>query len=141
MTELKPCPFCGGEAKMLCLLSVNNSKEISKIFQIVCNHCNTKQDTFKMSASILNDGTCEFDNSEANQAVERWNRRANDVMPVVRGRWAKNDDKAGWHCSVCQKENLYAYCWNPDTDITYTLQDKFCPNCGADMRGEQNNEQ
>ena len=58
-----------------------------------------------------------------------------DVKPVIHGEWVKNKDRVGWHCSVCQKDNVYAYEWNPGADIEYTFQDNYCPNCGADMRG------
>lgn len=78
MAELKPCPFCGGEAKMICLSSVNDTDGISKIFQIVCDHCDTKQDAFKISAIIRNNGTFEFDNTGKVKAIEKWNRRVND---------------------------------------------------------------
>lgn len=57
-----------------------------------------------------------------------------DVKPVIHGEWVKNEHSSWWHCSVCHKDNVYAYCWNPGDAIEYTLQDNFCPNCGADMR-------
>ena len=43
-----------------------------------------------------------------------------DIEPK-RGEWI--DFKNGWKCSACGK-------WNNETS-------NFCPNCGADMRGEQ----
>lgn len=49
---------------------------------------------------------------------------AADVRPVVRGRWVDEPIKGiRYHCSVCQ--GRFDYTWY------------FCPNCGADMRGEQ----
>lgn len=53
-----------------------------------------------------------------------------------RGRWIKHEDRAGWYCSECATDDYYAYFHNSDTGV-YELQDKFCPNCGADMRGEK----
>jgi len=63
-----------------------------------------------------------------------------DVQPVVHGEWKEketfHDENADviseWQsvrCSVCNKYHTtpYLYCF---TDY------KFCPNCGADMRGE-----
>ena len=46
---------------------------------------------------------------------------AADVRPVVRGVWVKN----GWsiRCSIC------------GYDMPFATRN-FCPNCGADMRGE-----
>ena len=46
---------------------------------------------------------------------------AADVRPVVRGRWEK-DTPMGYKCSVCG-------CLMPG-------KPNFCPNCGADMRGD-----
>ena len=39
------------------------------------------------------------------------------------------------HCSVCKAKNYYAYKYDSDSGL-YVQQDFFCPNCGADMRGE-----
>lgn len=60
---------------------------------------------------------------------------AADVREVKRGKWVKNEDKAGWHCSACKEVDNYAFSWNSDTG-EYEFQDNFCPNCGADMKGE-----
>lgn len=60
---------------------------------------------------------------------------AADVRPVVRGEWVKNEGRAGWHCSSCKVDNIFAYSWNSNTGKN-EFQDNFCPNCGADMRGE-----
>lgn len=61
-----------------------------------------------------------------------------DAVPVVRGKWIKQEpyNQNYWKCSHCGETNKYAY---RDGDVTiYELQDFFCPNCGADMRGEEN---
>lgn len=50
---------------------------------------------------------------------------AADVRPVVRGKWIEPDDDYGYPvCSVCEERSPNDERWN------------FCPNCGADMRGE-----
>lgn len=51
-----------------------------------------------------------------------------DVRPVVRGKWTQGGDGCEY-CSECK------YCMELDG---YTFN--FCPNCGADMRGEQDAE-
>ena len=49
---------------------------------------------------------------------------AADVRPVVHGKWVDKPIKGvKYHCSVCQ--GRFDYTWH------------YCPNCGADMRGEQ----
>ena len=47
-----------------------------------------------------------------------------DVRPVRRGSWIISCD--GWYpyCSCCKQEP-------PGREVSY-----FCPNCGADMRGD-----
>lgn len=58
-----------------------------------------------------------------------------DRVEVRHGRWEKcYQDK--WRCSECEAENNYAYLWNVDTKA-YILQDKYCPNCGSRMDGDE----
>lgn len=47
------------------------------------------------------------------------------------GEWV--DTASGYKCSVCGKENDYAY-----DEYKHKFTDYFCPNCGADMRGKEN---
>ena len=51
---------------------------------------------------------------------------AADVRPVVRGKWVQGDmpTYGGYKCSVCGAN-------------TVLYKANFCPNCGADMREEQ----
>lgn len=52
-----------------------------------------------------------------------------DVRPVVRGKWLLADDGDGKICSICGTD----YC-----DLVLpVLEWNYCPNCGADMRGEK----
>lgn len=53
-----------------------------------------------------------------------------DVRENIHGEWEevtdyKDDNVYQWHiiCSVCRQRGMFE-------------SDKFCPNCGADMRGE-----
>ena len=50
--KLKPCPFCGGEARKLCDL-------IDEIYFVMCLECRTESQT--------------YDSLE--EAIEAWNRR------------------------------------------------------------------
>ena len=52
-----------------------------------------------------------------------------EARPVVRGEWLLRHEGRGhyWECSVCHT--------NPC--IYVTKDTNFCPNCGADMRGEE----
>ena len=57
MTELKPCPFCGGEAYKL---KVNDHGFV--FFSVVCHECHASTNRFTTEAL----------------AVEAWDRRAED---------------------------------------------------------------
>ena len=57
-----------------------------------------------------------------------------DVVERKKGKWMKHNDRACWYCSECTADNYYAYIRDCDSG-EYEQQDKFCPNCGADMRG------
>lgn len=52
-----------------------------------------------------------------------------DAEPVRHGRWEEYPDKAHLRCSSCRLEF-------PRNKLPETR--KRCPNCGAKMRGEQN---
>lgn len=58
---------------------------------------------------------------------------AADVRHVVRAYWTDHrtiEHDGEWYCSACGKEiTIYM---GPDRKDRYA----FCPNCGADMRGE-----
>lgn len=59
---------------------------------------------------------------------------AADVRPVVRGRWIKMDMHKGmeqYKCSTCRSECYVPECMG---EPMYA----YCPNCGADMREENN---
>lgn len=64
---------------------------------------------------------------------------AADVVERKHGKWMKHNDRACWYCSECKEDNYYAYSWNSDTG-KYEFQDHFCPNCGAEMRKETEDE-
>lgn len=57
-----------------------------------------------------------------------------NYRPKKFGKWIKNTDHGGWHCSICTADNFYAY---SEYDGDYELQDFYCPHCGTDMRGEK----
>ena len=56
-----------------------------------------------------------------------------DAVEVVHGRWIMRGGKR--YCSACQQKA----CVTRDTDdFWYTIGTNYCPNCGADMRGDGN---
>lgn len=63
-----------------------------------------------------------------------------DVRPVVRGKWYWDKDGmdcgiGAWCCSACN--TMSPMWWNCDKGSPmHKSGHRFCPNCGADMRGE-----
>jgi hypothetical protein len=57
-----------------------------------------------------------------------------DVRENIHGEWDLLDEcsNSGYYCSICHKK-VVKEGWS-DT----VKKIKFCPNCGADMRGNQN---
>lgn len=53
-----------------------------------------------------------------------------NAEPVRHGRWIAHCDS--WLCSECDAENAYAY-----HELTQRFTDKYCPNCGAKMDGDE----
>ena len=60
MFELKPCPFCGGKARLF----VNNGA------RVICTKCYA-------STRIMSD-EIEYDSNAVETVIEAWNRRDNN---------------------------------------------------------------
>lgn len=63
MDELKPCPFCGGEA----FLYVDNG------VRVLCSRCRAQSKTRCDSLS------CSKPTNATKSVIEAWNRRANNA--------------------------------------------------------------
>lgn len=113
MTELKPCPFCGG----------TNLKIKGGIGKYVsCLDCDN-------GAHFPGEGST----ANENDAIEAWNTRAERTCKIVRyetGEPAEYDcDEVLWHCESCHEE-VAIYAYNEDGD-SWADKPAFCPNCGA----------
>lgn len=60
MADLKPCPFCGGKARLF----------VSDGVGVICSKCYA-------STRIMSD-KIEYDSSAVETVVEAWNRRADN---------------------------------------------------------------
>jgi hypothetical protein len=115
MTELLPCPFCGGEA------SYEYSYDDYNHDCIVCHND-------ECGASL----TCWP--YEGEKVTAAWNRRA-DTVPVVRGEWKRGREFSSYP-RVPFIGDAY-YCSNCEEEAYYGQQlFGFCPNCGAKMESE-----
>ena len=67
MTELKKCPFCGGEVK----ISTEQVDAVTEVYNFVCSSC---------------DSYTYFDFCDREEAIEAWNRRTTtkeDMWDIV----------------------------------------------------------
>ena len=113
MAELKPCPFCGGEADCNNAGFLKNGKPM---WAVECVNCGM------VTAFFYTDS----------EAIEAWNKRTERPN----GRWVLVEYRSSlfgvdqeYQCSIC------------GTPSDYEGLTRYCPNCGADMRGESDDRQ
>ena len=111
--ELKPCPFCGGEA------------EVSEIAWnvIQCTAC-----TCQLIVLPIPDGATE------EYAIEAWNTRAertcHPFSGIVLGGPECREEKV-WRCSECEEVLSWDYeGYDPETDGP-----AYCEHCGSKVTG------
>ena len=123
MTELKPCPFCGGKA-----LYYEGYQRDDGTFvkgKVVCKKCGC----FKTSKGLAEHlGTIyygfvgsEIEKQVSETAIEAWNNRAERTCKMIPN--GETDFAATLACSACGNvESVYAI----SSD-----EFNYCPNCGA----------
>lgn len=71
--DLKPCPFCGGEAKLETSHRAFINAQTTKVAYVFCTNCNARS-----GRVALKDYGCTSYSEDANEeAVSRWNIRKN----------------------------------------------------------------
>lgn len=109
MTELLPCPFCGGEARI-----------IAKPYEPkVCVGCDDDTCLGFSGLGWLYDSEKE--------ATEAWNSRAERTCRMVRARWDDGECVWGCRCTACSDRFTY------ETGATWS----YCPACGAKVVEEE----
>lgn len=106
MTELLPCPFCGGEAE----IHPSDDWDVNltgATYFIWCDKCETRGDYY---------------NTEA-EAIAAWNTRAERMCHPKPTAWGGS----GYHVSMCS-ECGGAFHGSPAAGVGFP---NFCPNCGA----------
>lgn len=77
-------------------------------------------------------------------AGQRLSRLPSAEPQRKKGKWIKMSDVDGvyWACSECGEELPRVSKFDPQFDLFPRLKSiektNYCPNCGADMRGEEN---
>ena len=121
--ELKPCPFCGGEARAF-------RCEESGTFDVQCQQCGaipfigSRTSERKTMADVIAawNARAAVTDEQFVTAVhdgEAWKRVRECRMSHARG--------GGWYCSECGV-------WvapGPMANATEHLAPRYCPNCGA----------
>lgn len=117
MADLKPCPFCGCEAKVRTLIWSGGYTATA-----LCKN--------EPNAHYL--GTWDEDEAKAVERItDAWNTRAERTCHIEpHGYCIANGAETScrcWSCSEC------SYGWHVSD---YDRQYRFCPNCGAKVVGE-----
>lgn len=77
MEELKPCPFCGGEAKL-----AENKRDIpfscgeENIFFVICENCGCNPFRVSIENLYYRNESGKVKERLQKEALEAWNRRA-----------------------------------------------------------------
>lgn len=105
MDELKPCPFCGGEA--YCCYEENRNR-----YTVKCFDCGATVSSLKPQVFFAN----KYDMDDI---VFKWNKRA-----IKEGYWTEDSDGDNVFCSECGCKL---------GRFTFNTNFKYCPECGARM--------
>lgn len=104
--ELKPCPFCGGEARLVHCMNAP--------CRVVCEECGC--------------GTRWFACDGREHAIDEWNRRAERTCHPVDYHIDIDEGCIASTCSECGELLVnFDFEQNPPKPVGY------CPNCGAEV--------
>ena len=148
MDKLKPCPFCGGAAKIVLCDDEGNLHDEDYALRpysgvgFMIRHTNEENPEcpiarYEVDGGIVG-GVYIYDAEE--RAAEAWNRRVNDAL-VHRGFWAVRHTKAGkpyTECTRCGTD--FSFRTDKGTIAKLDMRGMlYCPHCGALMDGGNDN--
>ena len=83
MTELKPCPFCGGKAEFHISSYDGNNSTRKWWFDVRCKKCFSRlPNVYRIDVLFSTSGDIKILTDERNKAVEKWNRRVNNEKNI-----------------------------------------------------------
>lgn len=127
MTELLPCPFCGGEAKLYSIGT--GSPHYGHYHQVVCQGCLTASGPYWSGEQSAIDAWNARYHSEFEETVIKAWKEIQDYTE----RTCKNDDNdcdAWFKCSECGLHSKLEI-----MSGGYGIPN-YCPNCGAKVVNE-----
>lgn len=77
MENLKPCPFCGGEARIETYDVEAKIKYAIFKFELRCRKCNIPSITGTLEVYLFDNGDIAVNKDGRERAIAAWNRRAN----------------------------------------------------------------
>jgi ribosomal protein S27AE len=108
---------------------MDRDKQIEEMWNIIITDCNEEC----VGCEFENDDWC-FTHRAINNLYNAGYRKQSE------GEWI-SDDKNNKTCSICGKEPLYTAGGTSFATTFYRVKSKFCPNCGAKMKGGADNGQ
>ena len=105
--ELKPCPFCGGEARKYHWQYGDAIGRLVKKYGVECVKCRA-------------DLPIRLCSEHESEAIAAWNTR---YKPSAE--WLRHDDSDVWECSACHT------CFELDNGVPADKLITYCPVCGT----------